>query len=224
MEEFFRGRKDMHQGKFISIEGVEGAGKSTIVQFVKKYLQDAGVDLELTREPGGTEIAEKIRLLLLHPDSEEKILPETELLLMFAGRVQHMQQCILPWLKKGKWIVADRFVDASYAYQGGGREIDLEFIKTLDKRVVGDVYPDLTILLDLPPEVGFERAVQRGMGKDRIEKEKMEFFKRVRNVYLQRAKEFPDRIVIVDASRSLEQVEKDIASILDACLKKSKTA
>lgn len=214
----------MRQGKFISIEGVEGAGKSTIVQFVKKYLQDAGVDLALTREPGGTEIAEKIRLLLLHPDSEEKILPETELLLMFAGRVQHMQQCILPWLRAGKWIVSDRFIDASYAYQGGGRGIPLDFIKELDKRVVGNAYPDVTILLDLPPETGFERAVQRGMGKDRIEKEKMDFFNRVREVYLQRAKEYPDRIVVVDASRSLEQVESDIVAILDACLKKSKTA
>ena len=214
----------MRQGKFISIEGVEGAGKSTILQFVKKYLQDAEVDLALTREPGGTEIAEKIRLLLLHPDSEERILPETELLLMFAGRAQHMQQCIVPWLKAGKWVVSDRFIDASYAYQGGGREIDSRFIEELDRRVVGDVYPDITILLDLPPELGFDRAIQRGMGKDRIEKEKLEFFTRVREMYLLRARQYPDRVVIVDASRPLDTVKNDVASILDACLKKSKTA
>lgn len=214
----------MQQGKFISIEGVEGAGKSTILPFVKKHLEDAGVDLALTREPGGTEIAEKIRLLLLHPDSEEKILPETELLLMFAGRAQHMKQRILPWKNAGKWIVSDRFIDATYAYQGGGRGIDPGFIHALDQFVVGDAYPDLTILLDLPPEQGFERAVQRGMGKDRIEKEKLEFFERVRNMYLERAKQHPDRVVVVDASKPLEQVQQDIATILDACLRKSKTA
>lgn len=204
----------MAQGKFISIEGTEGAGKSTALQFVKDYLINANIDVVWTREPGGTDVAEEIRTLVLHPKSSEEIAPETELLLMFAARAQHMQYCILPALNEGKWVATDRFIDASYAYQGGGRGIDLEVIAMLDKWLVGSIYPDLTLLLDVPPDLGFERAAKRGTDKDRIEFEKMDFFVRVRNVYLERAKQNPDRIKIIDASVPIFAVENQIRDVL----------
>src|SRR5580658_4876444 len=134
----------MPRGKLISIEGTEGAGKSTALQFIKQYLSKASIDIAWTREPGGTEIAEEIRKLILHPMSSETIEPETELLLMFAARAQHMKYYILPALYAGKWIVTDRFIDASYAYQGGGRGIDMHYIAMLDQWIVGATYPDLT--------------------------------------------------------------------------------
>ena len=208
----------MQHSKFISIEGVEGAGKSTVVQFVKSYLQNAGVDAAFTREPGGTELAEKIRNVLLHPETDEVIEPKTELLLMFAGREQHIQQRILPWLQAGKWVVSDRYIDASYAYQGGGRQMDTSFIAALDQHIVGKIYPDLTLLLDLPPELGFERTAKRGNGKDRIENEKIDFFKRVRATYLQRAEQDKQRIKIINAALTLQEVEQQVASVLDAFL------
>jgi dTMP kinase len=205
----------MSSGKFISIEGTEGAGKSTALQFIKDYLTKANIDSIFTREPGGTEVAEEIRNLVLHPKSREEIAPETELLLMFAARAQHMQYLILPALNEGKWVVADRFVDASYAYQGGGRGIDLDVISMLDKWLVGTIYPDLTLLLDVPPELGFVRAQKRGTDKDRIEFEQIEFFVRVRNIYLERAKQDPKRIKIIDASLPLMAVQNQIRDALD---------
>ncbi len=206
----------MARGKFISIEGTEGAGKSTTLNFIRTYLVDANITAVWTREPGGTELAEQIRNLLLHPLTYEKMSSETELLLMFAARAQHMQQRILPALNAGKWVVSDRFIDASYAYQGGGRGLDTKRIALLDEWIVGDVYPDLTLLLDVAPELGFARAEKRGTDKDRIEQEKMDFFASVRHCYLERAKQYPDRIKIIDASQPLFAVENQIRVALDA--------
>lgn len=210
----------MSQGKLISIEGTEGAGKSTALQFIKKYLLEANIAVDWTREPGGTEFAEEIRKLSLHPGSEE-VTPETELLLMFAARAQHLNKHILPALKAGKWVASDRFIDASYAYQGGGRGIDIKYITMLDQWIVGSTYPSLTLLLDISPQQGFERAEKRGTQKDRIEQEKIEFFMRVRDVYLQRAKQDPERIKVIDASVPIFAVESQIRDVLDAFIKRN---
>lgn len=209
-------------GKFITIEGTEGAGKSTALQFIKAYLLRANKDVVMTREPGGTEMAEEIRKVLLYPASSEKMTPETELLLMFAGRAQHISHCILPALQSGKWVVSDRYIDASYAYQGGGRGLDINKIKILDEQIVAGHYPDLTLLLDIPADLGFARTEKRGSQKDRIEQEKIDFFDRVRNTYLERAKQEPKRIVVIDASLALPQVQKQISETLDAFLAKEK--
>lgn len=208
----------MARGKFISIEGTEGAGKSTALNFIKNYLAEANIEVVWTREPGGTELAEQIRNLLLHPLTYEKMSSETELLLMFAARAQHMQHRILPALMAGKWVVSDRFIDASYAYQGGGRGLDIERISMLDEWIVNGVYPDLTLLLDITPEQGFARAEKRGTDKDRIEQEKMDFFASVRHSYLERAKQHPERIKIIDASQPLYAVENQLRRSLDAFL------
>lgn len=208
----------MPSTKFITIEGGEGAGKSTVIQFVQKYLQQAGIKVALTREPGGTELAEKIRQLLLNPAANETYNPATELLLMFAGRAQHIQNVITPKLAAGEWVVSDRYIDASYAYQGGGRQLDMSLITALDKHIVKNVMPDLTLLLDVPPELGAERAASRGQGKDRIEQEKLEFFNRVRAAYLQRAEQDPARIKIINAAKSIPEVEQQVAAVLDTLL------
>lgn len=208
----------MPPAKFISIEGIEGAGKSTVIQFVKSFLQNNGIDVYLTREPGGTPLAETLRNLLLHPETNEVIEPTTELLLMFAGREQHIKQRILPHLQAGQWVVSDRFIDASYAYQGGGRQMDTRLIAYLDKYIVGHTYPNLTLLLDISPERGFERAERRAGGKDRIEQEQLDFFHRVREVYLQRAQQDPARIKIIDASLTVAEVEKQVAVALNGLL------
>src|SRR3990167_2001026 len=205
----------MLPGKFITIEGTEGAGKSTAVQFIKNHLQQSNINVIWTREPGGTELAEHIRNLLLHPMSYEEMEPETELLLMFAARAQHMKKRIVPALTAGQWVASDRFLDASYAYKGGGRKIDSKYIKLLDQWIVGDVYPDLTLLLDIDPQKGFERAEKRGTDKDRIEQEKMDFFIRVRQAYLVRAKQDPKRIKLIDAGQPLFMVEDQMRSILN---------
>jgi dTMP kinase len=201
------------RGKFITIEGIEGAGKSTVVSFIKDFFKDK--DLVLTREPGGTEIAEEIRKVLLYPASE-KMHPHTELLLMFACRTQHIHECIAPNLSSGKWVVSDRYIDASYAYQGYGRQMDMHIINSLDELFVGDLYPDLTLLMDISPELGFQRADKRNTPKDRIEQEKIDFFKRVRQGYLERAKQDAERIKIIDASQDLAAVQADIAQVLTA--------
>jgi dTMP kinase len=185
----------MKRGIFITIEGIEGAGKSTAIQFIQDYLTANQCDVLLTREPGGTPLAEEIRKVLLFPQSQESMLPETELLL-------------------GQWVISDRFLDASYAYQVGGRQIAAAQIDLLAHHFVGDLKPQLTFLLDIPPELGLKRAKNRGLEKDRIESEKIDFFKRVRNVYLERATLEPDRIRVVDASQSLDQVKAAIYKIL----------
>jgi len=211
----------MARGKFISIEGTEGAGKSTALKFIREYLEEKmNLTIVWTREPGGTEIAEKIRTLLLHPGSTEPMTADTELLLMFAGRAQHIQNRILPELNAGRWVVTDRFIDAGYAYQAGGRGIDIRHVEMLDKWIVGANYPELTILLDIAPELGFARAAKRGTNHDRIELEKMDFFGRVRDTYLQRAKQDPQRIKMIDASLTIPEVENQIRFVLDEFMKR----
>lgn len=206
----------MQPGFFISIEGSEGAGKTTAKEYIIAYLQDHRIPHLATREPGGTQVAEALRQILLMAETKETITPMTELLLMFAGRSQHIQNVILPALEAGTWVVSDRYVDASYAYQGGGRNMDMLMIELLDKWIVANHYPNLTILLDLPPDLGMIRLKNRGGTKDRIETEKLEFFNRVRQVYLQRAEEDPERIKVIDASKSLPDVQKQIHDVLSA--------
>lgn len=203
------------RGKFISVEGTEGAGKSTALQFLKDYLQQKHLDIVLTREPGGTKIAEAIRDVLLHQTPAETMLPKTELLLMFASRAQHIHQQIEPALQAGKWVITDRYIDASYAYQGGGRGLEWHDINLLDRLVVADRYPDLTLLLDVPAEIGFARTETRGTQKDRIEQEKIDFFVRVRNAYLARAKYDPNRIKVINASHALTTVHAQIKQVVD---------
>jgi dTMP kinase len=207
------------RGVFLTLEGGEGLGKSTAVKFIQQYLQQAQIDFISTREPGGTHAAEQIRHILLNPNLAETITPETELLLMFASRSQHIANLILPALESGKWVVCDRFVDASYAYQGGGRGFPVAQIKHLDNLIVGDLRPDVTILLDAAPQVGMARAKNRGT-HDRIEQEKLDFFERVRSSYLARAKADPERFKVIDASRPLAAVQAELKVILDKTLEK----
>jgi dTMP kinase len=210
----------MTSGKLITIEGIEGAGKSTALQSIKHYLVKHQIDVLVTREPGGTHLAENIRQLLLYPSNIETIQVETELLLIFAGRAQHISQCIKPALQSGKWVISDRYIDASYAYQGGGRCIDIRLIQTLDQWIVDDCYPHLTFLMDLPVTVGFKRTEKRGGHKDRIEQEDIAFFERVRHIYLERATQDPNRIKVIDASKSILSVEKQLYHELDIYLEK----
>lgn len=193
-------------GKFITIEGIEGAGKTTAMRHIMDFLATYPLEIINTREPGGTPIAEAIRQVLLMPRTDEKMTPETELLLMFAARSQHLAEIILPALMANCWVVSDRFVDASYAYQGGGRQISLENIAWLDQWITHSLQPDLTFLLDVSPEIGLARAKNRG-SHDRIEQEKHDFFSRVRANYLTRAKQFPDRIIVIDATLSEASVQ-----------------
>lgn len=206
----------MNNGRFISIEGGEGAGKSTSVAFIQDFLQSRGIELVSTREPGGTQLAEQLRQLLLN-HHDEKIDPYTELLMMFAARRQHVTQVIQPALAVGKWVLCDRFTDASYAYQGYGRELPLEFIDNLAKWVHGDTNPDMTCLLDLDIEVGMGRARQRSE-LDRIESEAMSFFEAVRQGYLSRAKAEPQRFRVIDASQDIPGVEQQLQQALEGLL------
>lgn len=201
--------------KFISIEGIEGAGKSTALQFIKNYLINLSFPVVVTREPGGTPLAEQIRTVLLHPLIDEKMSAETELLLMFAARAQHIQQVIKPALQAGSWVITDRYVDASFAYQGGGRGVDEKQIAALTQWIVGPCMPVLTIYMDISPEQGFARAEKRGTEKDRIEQEQIAFFDRVRHVYLDRAAKDSARIKIIDASSPLFTVENQLRGVLD---------
>ena len=204
----------MQRGKFISIEGIEGVGKSTNVAHLTGILEERGHKVLTTREPGGTPMAERIRELLIEHGDEP--MPEiAELLLMFASRALHVSNVIQPALAAGTWVVCDRFTDASRAYQGGGRGIPLDDINQLARWVMGDLKPDLTILLDAPVETGMSRAGQRG-DPDRFEVERSEFFGRVRDAYLQLAEAEPERFVIVDATQALESVQNDIAQIARA--------
>jgi dTMP kinase len=200
-------------GKFITVEGGEGAGKSTNLDFIHQYLLQAGKKVVMTREPGGTPVGEKIRELLLDKQ-QASISDNAELLLMFAARAQHLEQVILPALQAGSWVLCDRFTDATYAYQGGGRGIDNARIATIENWVQGEIRPDLTVLLDLPIEEGLKRAGERSE-PDRFEQEKHDFFHRVRQAYLDLAKTNPERYRIVDASTSLVDVQKQISHILE---------
>jgi dTMP kinase len=203
----------MSAGKFITIEGGEGAGKSTNIAFIKDYLEKHGKQVILTREPGGTPLAERIRSILLDK-GEKNMSSDTELLMMFAARAQHLAEVIKPALHKGKWVICDRFTDATYAYQGGGRGIDTQRIAQLENWVQGDFRPDLTIIFDLTVEVGLQRANNRSE-PDRFEQENIDFFKRVRQTYLDRAAQNPSGYAIVNAEPDLATVQKNLLQVLE---------
>lgn len=199
------------RGLFITIEGGEGVGKSTHVPALERYLRDNGIDLVMTREPGGTALGEEVRGLLLQL-RDEPVSDLAELMLIFAARAQHVSEVIEPALARGQWVISDRFTDATYAYQGGGRGVDIEAVRQLENLVQGTLRPDLTILLDVPVPVGMERA--RGRGElDRIELEDLAFFERVRAAYLQLADSGGGRYRVVDAGQPIEQVQRDILKI-----------
>ena len=197
-------------GRFITVEGTEGVGKSTNIDFLCQLLQKAGVEVVLTREPGGTPLAEELRALLLAP-REESVSEDTELLLMFAARAQHLENVIKPALARGAWVISDRFTDATFAYQGGGRGVSLENIQALETIVQHGLQPDLTLLLDLDVTVGLQRASKRS-APDRFEQEKRAFFEKVRATYLQRAEAEPERFAVIDAGKTIVEVQAQIES------------
>lgn len=210
----------MNRGLFITVEGIEGVGKSTNMDFVHQSLLAAGMDVVLTREPGGTELGEKIRGLLLD-HGNEAMTDDTELLLMFAARAQHLAQVIRPALSKGQWVLCDRFTDATYAYQGGGRGIDRGRIAALEQWVQGELRPDATLLLDAPVEVGLARAAGRGQEADRFEREQAAFFVKVRQAYLDLANRHPERYCLIDAAQPLEQVKVQLSQVVNRLIKAS---
>ncbi|MBZ5755781.1 dTMP kinase [Pseudomonas sp. S5(2021)] len=205
-------------GLFITLEGPEGAGKSTNRDYLAALLREHGVDVVLTREPGGTPLAERIRELLLAP-ADEPMASDTELLLVFAARAQHLQQVVRPALTRGAVVLCDRFTDATYAYQGGGRGVPTERIALLEDFVQGALRPDLTLVFDLPVEVGLARAAARGR-LDRFEQERLEFFEAVRSTYLQRAAQSPERYRVLDAAQPLDAVQHRIAGLLPQLLER----
>jgi dTMP kinase len=204
----------MESGKFITFEGIEGVGKSTNIGYLKAALEQRGCRVLATREPGGTPLAERIRDLVAE-HGDEAMPDMAELLLVFAARALLVNNVIQPALAAGTWVLSDRFTDSSRAYQGGGRGIPREQIDRLAKWVHGDLWPDLTVLLDAPVEVGISRAGRRGK-PDRFEAERFEFFARVRETYLRLAEEEPERFVVVDATQPLESVQAAMESIADA--------
>ena len=207
------------KGRFITVEGGEGAGKSSNLDFIRNLLNRAGKQVVFTREPGGTPLGEAIRDLLLG-HQHTGMADDTELLLMFAARAEHLQQKIIPALEQGHWVLCDRFTDASYAYQGAGRGLAGDRIASLEQFVQGDLRPDLTLLLDLPVEQGLARAGQRSE-PDRFEKQEMSFFEKVRAGYLEIAVREPDRVKVIDASKPLETVQQQINSVVTAFLEQS---
>ena len=202
-----------HKGLFITLEGVEGAGKSTQMVFIEDYIRQSGRELLVTREPGGTPLGEEIREILLTP-REAGMSNKAELMLMFAARAEHLERKIMPALESGQWVLCDRFTDATYAYQGGGRGVDSHLIAELEKLAQGGVRPDVTIYLDLPVEIGLARAKSRGE-LDRFEREDELFFNNVRQAYLKRAAALPDIYHVIDASRDIDAVNAQIADVLD---------
>ena len=207
----------MTRGKFITLEGGEGVGKTTNLIFIKDYLQQHAISVVVTREPGGTVLAEKIRHLLLDKDSEA-ISEHAELLMIFAARAQHIKHVIEPALAKGAWVLCDRFTDATYAYQGGGRNMRVSTIEWLENLVQGNLRPDLTVLLDTPVEIGIERARERG-AFDRFESEKISFFEQVRRAYLLQAELHPERIKLIKANQSLADVQRALIDVIGAFLR-----
>jgi dTMP kinase len=206
------------RGKFISLEGGEGSGKTTAIHFIREWLDDRKIPYIMTREPGGTPLAEEIRQLVLTP-RDESVNDVTELLLVFAARAQHLAEKIQPALEKGTWVISDRFLDSSYVYQGKARGGDITMLDQLANWVVGDNKPDATLVLDVPVELGQERVVQR-QHQDRLDKESLTFHQKVRDGFLERAETDPKRVKVVDASQSLEsvksQIEEQLAKLNEA--------
>jgi dTMP kinase len=202
-------------GRFLTIEGIEGVGKSTQVTRLSDSLRERGIAHVVTREPGGTPLAERIREIVLNSRGEA-VPPIAELLLMFAARAVHVANHIEPNLRAGRWVLCDRFVDATYAYQGGGRRLSKDTVRQLEVMVLGARRPDLTILLDAPVELALQRAMHRNAGAatDRFESERSEFFERVREAYCERAAAEPDRIAVLDAGQSVEHVALQILDLL----------
>ena len=203
--------------RFLTVEGIEGVGKSTQVARLSQALSERGIAHVVTREPGGTPLAERIRDIVLN-SRDEAVPPMAELLLMFAARAVHLANHVEPNLRAGRWVVCDRFIDATYAYQGGGRGLRTDHIRQLESMVQGARRPDLTVLLDAPVEQALQRARQRNAGAvaDRFESERAEFFERVRNAYRARAAAEPDRIAVIDASQSVEGIASHILKLLEA--------
>ncbi len=199
-------------GRFITLEGGEGTGKTTNIAFIQSLLESRNIPVLLTREPGGTALAETIRELLLDKE-QEAIAEQAELLMMFAARAQHIKHVRKPAVNQGTWVLCDRFTDATYAYQGGGRGMELSSIRWLENFVQADLRPDLTLLLDAPIQIGMNRARQRG-ALDRFESEKLAFFEQVRQAYLCIAKQQAERVKIIDASQNLENVQSQISQIM----------
>jgi len=210
----------MTTARFITLEGGEGAGKSTMLAFIEKWLADHGHRVLVTREPGGTELGERVRELLLHRH-ELDISADAETLLMFAARAEHLARVIRPALGAGKTVLCDRFTDATYAYQGGGRGVEAKRIGQLEQWVQADLRPDLTLLLDLPVALGLERAGNRS-APDRFEREQQSFFERVRACYLERAAREPERIRVIDASHPPDEVQKRLALVLQETMRGEK--
>lgn len=201
----------MKRGKFITLEGVDGAGKSTHIPYITELLRRDGREVVVTREPGGTPLAERLRELLLH----DAMHPETETLLMFAARREHIEQVIEPALARGAWVLSDRFTDASFAYQHGGRGVDADKIRALEHWVQGMLQPDMTLLFDVPVAVSCQRLAG-ARDPDRFEQESAPFFERIRNAYLQRATDFPLRFRVVDSNRSIGEIQRDLDGIFQA--------
>jgi dTMP kinase len=202
----------MKPGRFISLEGIEGVGKSTQAKRLVDFLQQHHIDVIATREPGGTELGEALRSVLLQ-HFKHPMVPRAELLLMFAARAQHLEEVIKPALSAGKWVVCDRFIDASYAYQGGGRGIALKDLQILEDWCVSTTEPDLTLLLNAPVQLSLGR-IKRRANADRIESEELSFFQRVHDAYLAQAKAHPERIRVIDATQSLNQVTDSILKVV----------
>jgi dTMP kinase len=203
------------RGKFITFEGIDGAGKSTHIAGVADLIRAHGLNVVSTREPGGTALGEKLRELLLH----ESMHLETEAMLMFAARREHLAQVIEPALARGDWVVCDRFSDATYAYQGGGRGLDRKKFAVLEQWVHGHLQPDLTFLFDLPPAVAGERIAAQGRELDRFEQERVDFHVRVRQAYLERAAAAPQRIRVINADQPLESIKKQVEeTVVNNCL------
>ena len=207
---------ELKSGLFITVEGSEGVGKSTCITFINAWLQAKALPSVATREPGGTPFAEAIRNLLLTPQ-QEPVADITELLLMFAARSQHISQVIKPSLATNKVVVCDRFTDATYAYQGGGRGVDVQQIAQLEQLVQGALRPHATLLLDMPVADALQRAAKRG-ALDRIENQTIDFFERVRQCYLDRAKQYPEQYHLIDASQPLDGVKQQLESVLTKVL------
>lgn len=207
----------MTPGKFVTFEGVEGAGKSSNLTHAALLLESAGIPVVVTREPGGTALAEEIRRILLEPRTE-RVTADSELLLIFAARAQHLEEMIRPALTRGAWVLCDRFTDATYAYQGGGRGIDMHAIATLENLVQKGLSPDCTLLFDLPVQQGLARADKRGQ-LDRFETEASVFFERVRETYLQRSRAEPSRFRLINAGLPLAQVEQQVTLVIEDLIK-----